>query len=183
LLFSILCGPSSAADVLSFFTNALSLEGGYVFFGIAIYLPITVLLFRILFQFCLALLEGVTIGPFLLSMLVAPSLQAILLFPVTVGMILSCIGYKTEFIPTNCHIQILGNYNRFFRELGSPFVAACVGILLIAIAAVRPGAALVGFNFVWLFGFSISPIVVMALSVKIKKNVMNVNSRERNEAA
>lgn len=178
LLISIIRGPCSAEDVLFFLANALLLEKGYFFYGVAIWLPIIVLLFRVLFHLSLALLEGVALRPLLLSMVVAPSLQAILLFPVVVGMVQSCVGFRAEFIPTNSRIQNLGVWKRLCRNFGLPFAVGCVGFGLIAITAVRPGSALVGFNFIWLLGFAMSPLVVAALSARCwGKNVTDVLSK------
>ena len=166
LFVSIIRGPRSTDDVLFFLANALSLEKGYLFFGIAIWLPISVLLVRVLLQFGISLFEDVSLRPLLLSMLIAPSLQAILLFPVASGMILSCFGFRAEFIPTNIHLQTLSVRKRLWRDYGLTFTVGCVGCGLAAITTARPGAALVGFNFIWILGFIMSPLVVVVLSAR-----------------
>jgi membrane glycosyltransferase len=169
LLVSVGLGPTSLDEVIEFSLAALSFNEGYAHYGLAMWSTMVILALRLILQCGLVLAEGTALGPFLFSAFAGPSLQAILIIPVIWGMILSWLGKKAKFVPTNQHPMVIGYAKSFRHSIALCSVTGTIGVVLLMMIALRPGSSLVGFNFVWVFGFMTSPIVFTILSVPYTK--------------
>jgi hypothetical protein len=156
-------------DVILFSCNSFLLKDGYMVYGIAMWTTTLLVLLRFALQWYIALAEGVPTHHLLLSALVAPSLQTVLIIPVAFGLTLSMIGRRVRFRPTNAQPELSCGLPAFFRAHVSISVTGLTGLALMLVLIHKPGAALVGFNFLWVSGFVLSPLVVSALGFKTSR--------------
>ena len=159
---------SSRLEVVDFFWKALRFEEGYRLYGFSIWSTLLVFMSSISLRFALALAEGVSLVPLVVSVIVGPLLQAILVIPVTCGMIASALGCKAKFIPTNIYCSRRDTRRQIIRAIVYCTLAWTIGALLWVAMVVRPGAALVGFNGIWVLAFLLAPFALLIGSNLVK---------------
>ncbi len=160
---------ASTSETIQFMDDALSFADGYELYGLAIWTSMTSLGLRFVLHILLAHLEGVKPIAFAIATLFAPSVQVMLLVPVTLGMMLSMLGRRVPFIPTNTRRS-----NTTFPLLSPRFLAyiilACISYFsLITKLQEYPSIALIGFNAVWIFGFVTAPIFFVVMQMRCPK--------------
>ena len=165
LIISLATGPVSIAQGLSFTRLALGLNEHYRLFGVALWSILTLQVGSFGLRAVLTAIESRSPGLSLGMVLTGPILNAILVIPVTIGLVASTCGFKVTFLPTNAALPNPGYVSRVRRVTVMYYLIAwLVGLILLALAALRSGTIVLGFNAVWILSFLAAPPALLLLA-------------------
>jgi hypothetical protein len=160
LCISIWSGPKRAADSIVFMTAALSMQPGYAYYGLTMWVIISIFGMHLGLRSLLASLEGISWSDQLLGLALGSAHYATLVTPLALGVGASIVGHSVPFVPTNSHLARRQEENRWAR-LRRALNSLPICALLLLGALRHPGSVLLGLNIVWIFCFLLSPVALI----------------------
>lgn len=161
---SLWTGPDTPEKAWRFLAASFSFTDGYEVYGLALWPACAVFLLHTVLRLVIARLEGVSWRLLLLSLILGNAPFAALLLPLAGSVLLSALGFKVRFVPTNSR-HALSLDARVHRQLLFSLTTCLLLSVLVAGALYRPGSLLVGFNVIWLAQLLLSPLSLLILAL------------------